>query len=63
VKYLPHIATAAVLAVPLALLAQAPKTSAPAPAVHAAVATVPGMPPVHDAKNLYSEIAAGKLKP
>ena len=37
-------------------LGQAPGTPAP-------VATVPGMPPVIDAKNLYSEIAAGKIAP
>ena len=28
-----------------------------------AVETVPGMPPVVDAKNLYSEIVAGKVSP
>src|SRR3954470_6488407 len=29
----------------------------------AAVNTIPGMPPVTDARNLYSENAAGKLNP
>jgi YVTN family beta-propeller protein len=33
----------------------------PLAAVHAQVDTVPGMPPVPDPKNLYSETAAGKL--
>jgi YVTN family beta-propeller protein len=45
--------------------AQAP-ASAPAPAAAApalSVATVPGMPPVVDALNLYSETAAGKFSP
>ncbi len=35
----------------------------PAPAVVPAVATVAGMPPVVDARNLYSETAAGKVSP
>jgi YVTN family beta-propeller protein len=33
----------------------------PLAAVHAQVDTVPGMPPIPDPKNLYSETAAGKL--
>ncbi len=40
--------------------------AAPAPAASAptaTVATVPGMPPVVDARNLYSETAAGKISP
>jgi len=41
-------------------LAQAPPKSAPATGT---VATVPGMPPVPDARNLYSETAAGKMSP
>jgi YVTN family beta-propeller protein len=40
----------------------APATAASAPAA-AAVATVGGMPPVIDARNLYSETAAGKISP
>ena len=37
-------------------------TAASAPAAGAAgVATVPGMPPVTDARNLYSEVSAGKI--
>ncbi len=40
----------------------APATAASAPAA-AAVATVAGMPPVIDARNLYSETAAGKISP
>ncbi len=55
-KYLPPIAIAAALAFPLVVLAQAPRAPA------AAIATVPGMPPVPDPKNLYSETAAGKLR-
>jgi len=43
-------------------LAQAPAPPAPATAPAAAsVATVPGMPPVVDPKNLYSETVASKL--
>ena len=34
-----------------------------APAAPAPVVTVPGMPPVVDARNLYSETAAGKISP
>ncbi len=37
--------------------------AAQAPAAPSAVATVPGMPPVVDRNNLYSETAAGKLSP
>ncbi|MGM9491037.1 hypothetical protein [Ideonella sp. YS5] len=39
----------------------AAQTAASAPAT--AVQTVPGMPPVPDVRNLYSETAAGKMKP
>ena len=48
-----------------AAAALAPPAFAQAPAArHAsAVATVPGMPPVPDASNLYSEIGAGRLSP
>ena len=42
---------------PLAPAAAAPPAAAPA------VATVPGMPSVPDARNLYSEQAAGKVIP
>lgn len=43
-------------------VAQAASPAASVPAAPA-VATVPGMPPVIDARNLYSETAAGKLSP
>ena len=48
-----------------AVRAQSP-AGAPASGATAAapvIATVPGMPPVPDARNLYSEIAAGKVLP
>ncbi len=58
------------IAVPMALalagLLAAGAHSAPdaaASAAAAAVATVPGMPPVVDPHNVYSEAAAGKLRP
>ncbi|MFO1310568.1 MAG: YncE family protein [Burkholderiales bacterium] len=51
-----RIAFLAALAVSAAAIAQAP---APKPQV----TTVPGMPPVPDASNLYSETAAGKIRP
>jgi len=42
--------------------AQAPATKpAAAPAAPAMIAPLPGMPPVVDARNLYSEIGAGKV--
>ena len=40
----------------------APVASAPAAPAAPAVATVPGMPPVVDAKNLYTEQGAGKVQ-
>lgn len=45
--------------------ASAPGASASAAAVAApaGVTTVPGMPPVVDARNLYSEVSAGKISP
>ena len=49
----------ALLSAPL-VAAAAPPASAPAPAA-SAVDTVPGMPGVSDASNLYSEIGAGRL--
>lgn len=52
---LPALAAAALAACLQPALAQSP---APAPA---AVVTVPGMPPVADRNNLYSETAAGKM--
>jgi len=42
---------------PAAASASAPAATLPS------VTTVPGMPPVVDARNLYSETAAGKFKP
>ena len=45
-----------------AALAQA-APAAPAPPAVPAVSTVAGMPPVIDARNLYSEVAAGKISP
>ena len=56
------IAAAATLLVgsAVALYAQVPPAAAPASAAQR-VATVPGMAPVSDALNLYSETAAGKL--
>ena len=41
--------------------ASAPTAAAATPASPAAITTVPGMPPVIDPRNLYSETAAGKL--
>ncbi len=43
--------------------AQAPAPGASAPPAAAAVNTVPGMPPVPNAKNVYSETAAEKMSP
>jgi YVTN family beta-propeller protein len=43
-------------------IAQAPAVP-PGPAVARSITTVPGMPPVVDPTNLYSETAAGKLDP
>jgi len=43
--------------------APAPAAVASAAAAPAAIAVVPGMPAVVDARNLYSETAAGKLSP
>ena len=55
------------LSLPLVALAQGPATPQPAVASAAAkakaVTTVPGMPPVPDPTNLYSEQAAGKVLP
>ena len=47
--------TFAALALSFGALAQTP--------ARPQVATVPGMPPVADASNLYSETTAGKLRP
>ena len=46
-----------------ALMMLAATVHAQAPASAAAVVTVPGMPPVPDPTNLYSETTAGKLSP
>lgn len=54
----------AALLVALAFAANAQTPPAKAPTTPApAIATVPGMPPVLDPKNLYSETTAGKLSP
>jgi YVTN family beta-propeller protein len=55
------LGAAAVNAQKAAAPASAPGASASAPAAAAGVTTVPGMPPVVDARNLYSEVAAGKI--
>lgn len=47
----------------LAACLQPAAAQAPAPAPKSAVATVPGMPPVVDRNNLYSETTAGKMSP
>lgn len=47
----------------LGLYAAAPGTPVAAGSSAAAVSTVPGMPPVVDARNLYSETAPGKVSP
>ena len=58
---LPALAAALVLAAFLQpVAAQAP---APTTAPRASIATVPGMPPVPDRSNLYSEIGAGRFAP
>ena len=41
--------------------ASATSTAASAAATNAAITTIPGMPPVVDARNLYSEVAAGRF--
>ncbi len=52
------------LGITLPLLANPGSASASAAsAAPAAIVTVPGMAPVPDPKNLYSEIAAGKMSP
>ena len=43
--------------------ASAPAASAAVAAAPGGVTTVPGMPPVVDAHNLYSEVSAGKISP
>ena len=45
------------------LVAGLQPVAAQAPAATSAVATVPGMPPVADRNNLYSETTSGKLSP
>lgn len=51
------------LAAALTVLGGSAQGQTPAPAKAGAVVTVPGMPPVPDPSNLYSETAAGKLSP
>jgi YVTN family beta-propeller protein len=51
------------LAALVALLIAAPGPAQNAPASMEMVSTVPGMPPVADAKNLYSEAVAGRFSP
>jgi YVTN family beta-propeller protein len=53
-------AVAAISGLSTAPDAPAQAAAAAASAATAAVGTVPGMPPVPDARNLYSEVAAGK---
>jgi YVTN family beta-propeller protein len=55
------LGAAAVNAQKAAAPASAPGASASAAAAAAGVTSVPGMPPVVDARNLYSEVAAGKI--
>ena len=54
-----------VITIAISVIAVAPAGAqvAPTPAPTSAIQTVPGMPAVVDAKNLYSETAAGKLSP
>jgi len=54
------LVTLAVAGIPGGTRAQAPPAGAPAPAT---VRTIPGMPPVPDPANLYSETASDKLSP
>jgi YVTN family beta-propeller protein len=54
-------ATACLALVALAAAAQPSSRPATSPPAAAAVATVPGMPPVPDRTNLYSETAQGKM--
>ena len=58
----PHISVRALLA-PLGLGIALGVAAAGGAAAQSPVKTVPGMPPVVDPANLYSEIAAGKLSP
>ena len=60
------VASLALAMTALAGLHSAPaaaQATAPVSASAPAVTTVPGMPPVPDARNLYSETAAGKISP
>ncbi len=61
---LASLAAALAAALAFGASAQTPPPKAPAaPPPAPAVTTVPGMPPVPDAKNLYSETTAGKVSP
>lgn len=64
-KSLPLAVTAlALAAIPVVLVAQGPKATTPATAAAPApISTVPGMPPVPDPKNLYSETTSDKVRP
>jgi YVTN family beta-propeller protein len=57
------LAAGAVLLALAAAVAVRGAGAAPAASAPPAVATVPGMPPVPDPHNLYSEAAAGKVRP
>ncbi len=57
------LAAAALLACPLGVAAQPATAPAPPPASATSVVTMPGMPPVADRNNLYSETGAGRLSP
>ena len=57
-----HLFSLALVAGIAAALAVAPGTGQPA-APPPAIATVPGMPPVPDSANLYSEATAGRMSP
>lgn len=66
VRLLSGVAVAAVVALAwprLGLRAAAPVAPASSASANVAVATVPGMPPVVDPHNLYSETAPGKVSP
>src|SRR5215469_5468988 len=58
-RCLQPLATLLLLGIAQSSFAQAPQPAAPA----AAVQTVPGMPPVVNARNLYSEAGPNKLSP
>jgi YVTN family beta-propeller protein len=57
-----HLPLAGFIGLALAALGLAQRPPTPAPSAPA-ISTVPGMPPVADPKNLYSEAIAGQLSP